>query len=434
MNAVPKHPLSRDHGSGLDRIVVIHDFPDAEGGAGMLATLATREFAARGVPVTFFSGAVRRSKSIDPGVDHVGLASLPLLQLHPRAALQQGFHNSAARDSLAQWIALNDTPRTVYHLHNWSQILSPAIFSALRPVEARLVVTCHDFFNLCPNGGVTDFQKSTPCTLTPMGVRCIVTHCDRRSRLHKIWRTARHANLSRLARFAKSKATFTFIHQGMRDRFVAGGFEARDLVVLPNPCEPWTDSRVRAEENAGFLYVGRLSNDKGADIAAQAAASSGVPLTLAGEGELKEELRNLARGVRLAGWCGRDELRALASNARALVVPSRVTEPFGLVIIEAAASGLPVIVSDRAYLAREAQQMGFGIVFDPSHPRSLSPILDSVARDRAAVERMSKAGYAGAGRLALSSEEWADRLLRLFQRKLASDADPATMALIWNKL
>lgn len=253
-----------------------------------------------------------------------------------------------------------------------------------------------------------------------MGARCLVTDCDRRSRLHKLWRTARTVNLARLARFGKSEATFAFIHQTMRDRFVEGGFAGRDLTVLANPAEPWVHRRVRAEDNAGFLYVGRLSRDKGADLAAEAAAQSGVPLTLAGTGELQAELRGRARGVRLAGWCGRAELRALALTARALVVPSRVTEPFGLVIVEAAASGLPVIVSDRAYLAADAERMGFGVSFDPTGTEALAGILARLARDRVAIERMSKAGHAQAGRLAMSPQDWADRLLTLFLRKLGT--------------
>ena len=404
----------------IDRVVVIHDYPDAVGGAGMLATLAAREFARRGLPVTFFSGASDRATQNSEGIEHEGVSGRPLLDLPTRVALQQGFHNHAASSRLSAWIARHDTPRTVYHLHNWSQILSPAIFAALRPVENRLVVTCHDFFNLCPNGGVTNFPAAKPCELKPMGARCIVTHCDRRSRLHKLWRTARAVNLARLARFARSEATFTFIHQAMRDRFVEGGFGGRDLKVLPNPVEPWVDHRVRAEDNAGFLYVGRLSRDKGADLAAAAAAQSGVPLTLAGTGELQDSLRNRARGVRLAGWCGPSELRALARNARALVVPSRVTEPFGLVIVEAAASGLPVIVSDRAYLASDAQRMGFGIAFDPSDPAALAAIFDRLSRDRAGVERMSRAGFEQARRLAMSPQDWAERLVSLFHRKLGT--------------
>ncbi|QPC99128.1 glycosyltransferase family 4 protein [Qipengyuania soli] len=417
MNAHAILPRS-DPGGSIDRVVVLHDYPHAEGGAGTLATLAAREFAARGVPVTFFSGASDLDAISDKGIEHAGATGRPLLDLPASTAILQGFHNRDASARLSTWIANYDTPRTVYHLHNWSQILSPAIFAALRPVESRLVVTCHDFFNLCPNGGVTDFRRTQPCELRPMSARCIATDCDRRSRLHKLWRTARHANLVRLARFARSEATFTFIHQAMRDRFVEGGFAGRDLAVLPNPVEPWTESRVRAEDNAGFLFVGRLSRDKGADIAAEAAAQSGVPMTLAGTGELFGSLRHRARGVRLAGWCDRSDLRALARNARAVVVPSRVTEPFGLVIIEAAASGVPVIVSDRAYLAADAERLGFGLAFDPAQDGALAAILDRISRDRTAVERMSKAGHAIASRLALSPEDWADRLLVLFERKL----------------
>ena len=419
MNAMGLVERANGGAEHIDRIVVIHDFPRAEGGAGTLACLAANQFAKRGIDVTFFSGACDQAGDTQDGIEHVGLHGRALLQLSRAAAMRQGFQNVEARDALRRWISLNDTDRTVYHLHNWSQILSPAIFDALRPVEHRVVATCHDFFNVCPNGGFTNFRKSQPCDLRPMSAACVTSNCDRRSGLHKAWRVARHANLLRLARFGSSQATFTFIHSRMRDRFVAGGFAAHDTEIVPNPVTPWTDERIEGEKNSGFLFVGRIGKDKGADLAAQAAQEAGVGLTLAGTGELEQELGAGNDLIRLAGWCDPRALRELASKARALIVPSRVVEPFGLVILEAAASGLPVIVSDRAYLAEDVLRCGFGEVFDPGKPAQLHEILVRWLADDVAVRRMSEAGMTHAANLSLGPDEWAEQFLEIFGRKLA---------------
>jgi glycosyltransferase involved in cell wall biosynthesis len=404
---------------GIERVVVIHDFASPEGGAGVLAIQAAQEYRRRGIPVTYFAGTVEgmgggAGEGLN-GINVVGLHAARLLDTSPARAMVQGFHNHAAHNCLRDWIAENDTEHTVYHLHNWSQILSPAIFSALTGVEDRLVVTCHDFFNICPNGGFTDFPRSQPCELKPLSVRCLVRQCDRRSSLHKYWRAARQAHLNRLARPARSKATFTFLHDRMQAKFVDSGFSARRVVTIPNPVEPWSRERIAAESNREFLFVGRIGSDKGADLAAAACIQAEVPLTLVGGGELEVELRAAGRDLRFAGWCSRAEILDHARRARALIVPSRVVEPFGLVIVEAAMSGLPVIVSERAFLASDCQKLGFGESFDPAEPGRLTELVARIATDNASVAQMSSNGFVRAGELALSVPEWSERFIDLFR-------------------
>lgn len=407
-----------DLSDGIERVVVIHDFASPEGGAGVLAIQAAQEYRRRGIPVTYFAGAINGAGEGLEGIGVVGLHAARLLDTSPARAMIQGFHNRAAHHSLRDWIAANDTSHTVYHLHNWSQILSPAIFTALAGVEDRLVVTCHDFFNICPNGGFTDFPHSQPCELKPLSVSCLASQCDRRSSLHKYWRVARQVHLNRLARPARSKATFTFLHDRMQAKFVDNGFSARRMVTIPNPVEAWSRGQIPAERNRELLFVGRLGSDKGADLAAEACIQAGVPLTLVGEGELDGRLREAGGDLRLAGWCSRTEILDHANRARALIVPSRVVEPFGLVIVEAAMSGLPVIVSDRAYLAGDCQRLGFGQSFDPAVPGSLAELVARIATDDATVARMSGNGFAHANELALSISEWSARFIGLFRGNL----------------
>ena len=408
-----------DRADGIDRVVVIHDFASSEGGAGVLAIQAAQEYQRRGIPVTYFAGAIEGPDQKLDGIDLVGLHAARLLDTSPVQAIMQGFHNSAAYQSLRDWIAEHDTDHTVYHLHNWSQILSPAIFAALGGVEDRLVVTCHDFFNICPNGGYTDFPRSQPCELKALSLRCLASQCDRRSSIHKYWRVARQVHLNRLARPARSKATFTFLHDRMRTKFVDNGFSARRMITIPNPVEPWSRTRIAAENNREFLFVGRLGSDKGADLAAEACIEAGVPLTLVGRGELDGRLREAGGELRLAGWCSRTEILDHASRARALIVPSRMVEPFGLVIVEAAMSGLPVIVSERAYLADDCQRLDFGQSFDPAEPGSLTELVARIAVDDTTVARMSGNGLALARELASSVPAWSERFIELFRDAIA---------------
>ncbi len=91
-----------------------------------------------------------------------------------------------------------------------------------------------------------------------------------------------------------------------------------------------------------FLLAGRLVAYKRPDLAVAAAAAAGVPLVVAGGGRGRAELERLAGpGTTFLGRVGDDELRALYRRCRALLMPG--VEDFGIVPVEAQATGAPVI-------------------------------------------------------------------------------------------
>lgn len=102
-----------------------------------------------------------------------------------------------------------------------------------------------------------------------------------------------------------------------------------------------------------ILYVGRISRKKGLDILAKAfqvlyRENSRTALLVVGDGPYIEELKYRVRGTKaiFTGYlCGEELARAYASSD-IFVLPSS-TDTFGNVVLEAQASGLPVIVSDK---------------------------------------------------------------------------------------
>jgi glycosyltransferase involved in cell wall biosynthesis len=105
-----------------------------------------------------------------------------------------------------------------------------------------------------------------------------------------------------------------------------------------------------AKENF-VLFLGRLSPEKGAHVAAEAARSAGVRLVMAGKCAEEHERHYLEQEVlpRLApdaSWVGEvqgERKRELLALARCVLVPVQWEEPFGLVCLEALASGTPVV-------------------------------------------------------------------------------------------
>ncbi len=105
-------------------------------------------------------------------------------------------------------------------------------------------------------------------------------------------------------------------------------------------------------------YLGRLSQEKGVHLLLEAIAGTGKQLVVAGEGAVPEVEALRQRGpadVRWRGWLQPD---ALFEEIDVLVVPSRWREPFGLVVVEAARAGVPVLIADQPGLIEAALAAG----------------------------------------------------------------------------
>lgn len=118
------------------------------------------------------------------------------------------------------------------------------------------------------------------------------------------------------------------------------------IVVTPNGVDPVFAPAPDGGGNGGYvLFVGAIQARKDPLAALEAAEAAGLPLVAAGpekEPVLAQELR--ARGADLRGYVTRDELVDLYRGAVALVLPSRY-EGFGLPVLEAMASGTPVVAT-----------------------------------------------------------------------------------------
>lgn len=138
-----------------------------------------------------------------------------------------------------------------------------------------------------------------------------------------------------------------------------------------------------------FLYVGRLAPEKNVIGLVQAwlafrEGGGAWPLVLVGDGPESDRLRSLvagspfARDVHFAGHKGSRDLPPFYAFAGCFVLPS-TREPWGLVVNEAMAAGLPVIVSNRCGCAEDlVAPSRNGFVFDPSHPDQLLACLRRV--------------------------------------------------------
>jgi glycosyltransferase involved in cell wall biosynthesis len=167
-----------------------------------------------------------------------------------------------------------------------------------------------------------------------------------------------------------------------------------------------------------FLFLGRMTPDKGAHQAALLAREAGVPLLLAGKTRERAEQAYfetrvaplLGRGIEYLGEVGYERKVALLQGATALVNPIQWPEPFGLVMIEALACGTPVLASP-AGAAPEIVEDGVTGYLCEDHAAMAEHLADTRTLDRTACRDVVERRF--------STERMADGYERLFQRVLA---------------
>lgn len=402
-----------------ERIVIVNDTVSTMGGAAKLAVLLAEKLAARGNAVTFFSGDDGAGETLtDHGVDLVTLGGKTLLD-SPRGFID-GLYNREAASRLGDWIAANDDAGVVYHVHAWSQILSPSIFDALRPVAERTVITAHDFFLVCPNGTYSIYRRSRQCSMKPMSAPCVFTDCDKRNYAHKAWRILRQGVVNAKTRKRDAPFSVLSIQSGMVPFLVRGGLREAQIRTIANPAPKFVEARVAAENNREILYVGRIEPEKGVVALAAAARAIGAPLRIVGAGVEEAAVRAANPDAIFQGWSSPTEIAEALTRARFFVMPSLCTEPFGLAAAEALRAGVPVLTSTSCLIGEDVARLGMGEIVDVADNVAFERVLTSWMNDDDAIVRMSNSAFENAGAIAQSEDDWVGAHLEHYQEMLGA--------------
>jgi glycogen synthase len=193
------------------------------------------------------------------------------------------------------------------------------------------------------------------------------------------------------------------------------GVEEARVSVIPNGIDPGDlqppdddelkrlRAKFAAPDDKLVLLIGRLVYEKGFQIALEAMPRlverlPGTRFLVAGSGTHEAELKRQAEDLGLLdhgtflGWIGDDVLHSLYPIADLCVVPS-IYEPFGLVALEAMASGCPCIVADTGGLREVVPHDDVGLRFRSRDPESLAEVAERVLADDELGHRLVAEAY-----------------------------------------
>ena len=266
------------------------------------------------------------------------------------------------------------------HVHNFFPYPSPALFDATVARAVPTVWTLHNYRVTCANGLL--FRDGVPCE------KCIggsalwgVVHRCYRGSLPGSAAVAAMIGTHRLLGTYRHKVTrFIVLSAFARDIAVRAGLPPAHVAIKPNFARD-PGGAASAGDRGNFVFVGRLSVEKGVRTLIEAWQNLSMPLVVVGDGPERAGLEAMAPPtVRFVGALPRDQVAAAMANARALIVPSVWYENYPMTVPEAMALGTPVIASSIGALKSLVAHGIDGWLFTVGDPASLAEAVEHAAR------------------------------------------------------
>jgi glycosyltransferase involved in cell wall biosynthesis len=261
----------------------------------------------------------------------------------------------------------------IAHFHNTFPLISPAAYYACRAVRVPVLQTLHNYRLLCPSA--TFYRQGRPCE-----------DCKGRAVawpgvLHACYRGSRAATATVagmlvahrvLGTWSRLVHVYVALTEFARQLFSEGGLPRDRIAVKPNFLHA---APAPGEHLGGFaLFVGRLVPEKG--IATLLAAWRDVPrsirLKIIGTGPIEPLGPTCADGIEWLGAQSPEEVLSAMRDAAFLVLPSEWYEGFPIVLLEAYASGLPIVASRLGSLKELVRDGMTGLHFTPGDSQDLA--------------------------------------------------------------
>ena len=268
----------------------------------------------------------------------------------------------------------------VVHVHNLFYTASAAVIRVAKQRGVPVVMTLHNYRLVCVNGLLMREGK-IPCEtcLTQTTPLAGIRHaCFRDS----VWQSAQLSlitTLHKLTGIWRSVDRFIMLTNFARQKILESSLQLRPEQVVVKPNFVFDPGPADAgQRQSFFLFAGRLSAEKGIATLLDAARCNTLPLTIAGSGPLATEVTKVAgelAHVNYIGWQSRSNVLVLLKNCRALVVPSVWYEGLPTIILEAFATGTPIICSDQENLNQIIQDGKTGLLFKTGNGADLSRIM-----------------------------------------------------------
>ena len=268
----------------------------------------------------------------------------------------------------------------ILHVHNFFPLASPSVFYTARAHNVPVILTLHNYRLICPSATLffnnKIYEKSLR-TIFPFDAVMKGVYRD------SILQTAALAFMTSFHNVIgtwRNKVTrFIVLTEFAKTKFLQSRLNVStdQFALKPNfIADPGNGNHVREDF---FLYIGRLSQEKGIDVLLNAFRQPDKALVIIGDGPMQQQVESLARekqNVTYLGFQSGSTIMDYLKRASALIVPSTWYEGFPIAILEAFGTGTPVIGSRLGGVAEIVKDNYNGLLFEAGNQIGLIEALD----------------------------------------------------------
>lgn len=261
------------------------------------------------------------------------------------------------------------------HVYNTLALVSPSIFHACADEGVAVVQTHYNYRAVCPaatlmrNGGICE-----ECIDHSL-LRSVRHACYRDSKVQSAALAASIAFHRKIETWSRCVQAFIVPTQFMKRKLAAGLPEER-IEVRPNWHDPDPGMRTGQGDHS-LLFIGRLAEEKGAGVVLKTWAQNPdlPPIKILGDGPMADEVQAAASQDARIIALGRQPHERVLEELRTtgcLLVPALWYEAFPHTLLEAAASGAPILASQIGTLPDVVEDGVTGLLFDPFDPADVA--------------------------------------------------------------
>ena len=258
----------------------------------------------------------------------------------------------------------------VVHVHNYFPLISPSIFYCCFFKNVPVVHTLHNFRAICPTAILAFKGRINERSVRGSAFWTVIDRVYKNSYFGSFSLYAMVSFHKKFRTWQRCVTRFICLTEFSKQKYIEAGWPSEKLSVKPNFVNyPGTPKH---SGKKGAIYVGRLSEEKGIQILLDAWNNISYPLTVVGDGPLKEAiLKQSNPNVHYVGFKNSSEVIQLLESAAFIVMPSTCYEGLPMVLIEAFSVGTPAIVSNIGGMKEVVQDKYSGLHFNVAESEDL---------------------------------------------------------------
>lgn len=161
-------------------VIIVNDFDYIQGGASKVAIETANLLYEKKVNTYFFSAVHSNESKIKSNVINLNQKEM-IKDPNKIRGIFNNLFNVRALIEFNHLLEQFDPLDTIIHVHGWTKALSSSIFYIAFKKNFKVVITAHDYFIPCPNGGFFNYQTNNSCNLKPLSKKCLICNCDSRN-------------------------------------------------------------------------------------------------------------------------------------------------------------------------------------------------------------------------------------------------------------